>query len=67
MTDQYVYVCDIDLDNVSVFTTSCGNFVASFGRRGQKEGNFDYSFGVNVDRDGFVNICDCNNSRIQVF
>ena len=67
VTDQYVYVCDIGLNNVSVFTAGGGNFVASFGRKGQKEGNFDYSFGVNVDRDGFVYICDCCNSRIQVF
>ena len=67
VTDQYMYVCDLVLHNVSVFTTVDGKFLVSFGRRGKEAGNFNGSFGVNVDRDGFVYICDCSNNRVQVF
>ena len=65
MTAQYVYVCDIALHNVSVFTTIDGKFVTSFGRKGTEDGKFNEPFGVNVDRDGYVYVCD--GDRVQVF
>ena len=65
---QYVYVTDIGLDNVSVFTTEGGGaYVTSFGHRGSEEGCFRFPRGLCVDRDGFVYVADVNNHRVQVF
>ena len=35
--------------------------------RGNKEGEFDSPFGICVDCDGFVYVCDYGNNRVQVF
>ena len=58
---QYVYVSDDSNHNVSVFNTE-GAYVTSFG-----QGDFFYPNGVCIDKDGFVFICDNENSRIQIF
>ena len=63
---QYVYVADVDLNNVSVFTTK-GAYVTSFGHRGSGEGCFRYPHGLCVERDGFVYVADFYNNRVQVF
>ena len=63
VSGQYVYVANRFGHNISVFTTQ-GQYVTSFG---QKEGEFDSPFGVCVDRDGFVYVCDSFNNRVQVF
>ena len=63
VSGQYVYVSNLYDHNISVFTTQ-GQYVTSFG---QKEGEFDSPFGVCVDRDGFVYVCDSFNNRVQVF
>ena len=47
--------------------TSQGNFVTSFGVSGKSEGQFKNPYGITVDVDGFVYVCDYGNSRIQVF
>ena len=41
-------------------------FVTSFGKRGN-EGEFVLPYGICVDCDGFVYVCDCMNKRVQVF
>ena len=63
---DYVYVSEFGGHCVSVFTVT-GNFVCSFGWRGGGEGEFVRPFGVSVDRDGFLYVCDRNNFRIQVY
>ena len=63
---QYVYVADRGGHCVSVFTTE-GGYVTSFGQWGGNEGNFKYPWGVCVDKDGFVYVCDNGNYRVQVF
>ena len=64
---QYVYVANWNNHNVSVFTTE-GVYVTSFGGQwGNNEGDFNNPWGVCVDRDGFVYVCDYKNHRIQVF
>ena len=63
---DYVYVSELGGHCVSVFTVA-GDFVRSFGGRGGGEGEFFNPFGVSVDRDGFLYVCDPNNSRIQVY
>ena len=69
------FVCDCSVrvcvrsspSYVSVFTTIDSKFVTSFGRKGTEEGNFNEPFGVNVDGDGYVYVCDGQNDRVQVF
>ena len=63
---QYMYVTDIDLHNVSVFTTE-GAYVTSFGHHCIEEGCFDCPYALCLDRDGFVYVADCHNNRVQVF
>ena len=61
---DYVYVSEHGGQCVSVFTVT-GDFVCSFGGRGGGEGEFFNPFGVSVDRDGFLYVCD--QSGIQVY
>ena len=63
---DYVYVSELGRHCVSVFTVA-GDFVCSFGGRGGGEGEFVNPFGVSVDRDGFLYVCDLGNFRIQVY
>ena len=49
-----------------MFHTS-GEFVHSFGKEGSGSGELQYPFGIAIDQDGFVFVCDTGNSRIQVF
>ena len=61
-----VYIADTDNHHISVFTTD-GSFIASFGRKGSRPGQFKYPYGVTVDMNGLVYICDFSNGHIQVF
>ena len=63
---QFVYVCNNLDHNVCVFTTE-GKLVTMFGQRGDKSGEFYTPYGVYVDADGFVYVCDADNYRVQVF
>lgn len=67
---KYVYVTNYRGHYVSVFTTE-GEHVTSFGHLVQEgtsgEGDFRYPWGLCVDRDGFVYVCDEYNHRVQIF
>ena len=63
---QYVYVASYSGHCVSVFTTE-GEYVTSCGKWGWGEGEFIYPWGMCVDRDGYVYVCDYNNHRVQIF
>ena len=63
---QYVYVASSDGHCVSVFTTE-GEYVTSFGKYGSGEGDFRYPWGMCVDKDGYVYVCDTANQRVQIF
>ena len=62
----YVYVSEFYGHCVSVFTVD-GDFVCSLGGHGSGDGEFVHPVGVYVDRDGFLYVCDRDNSRIQVY
>ena len=67
VVDQCVYVVESWGGHcVSVFSRD-GQFVTSFGNGGKKEGEFDWPFGICIDCDGFVYVCDYRNNRVQVF
>ena len=63
---NFVYVVDSGNHCVSVFHTS-GAFITSFGKEGSQEGELSLPCGITIDQDGFLFICDCWNSRVQVF
>ena len=66
VVDQFVYVVECGGHCVSVFGRD-GQFITSFCKGGNKEGEFNSPFGICVDCDGFVYVCDYYNSRVQVF
>ena len=69
VANDFVYVVENPMykdENVSVFTKQ-GLFVTSFGRTGKDEGEFRNPYGITVDLDGFIYVCDYGNSRIQIF
>ena len=66
IADQYVYVSDIMQDRIVVYTSS-GQFVTSFGGRGQKEGQLSCPFYITSCTDGYIYVSDNWNNRVQVF
>ena len=65
ISGEYVYVSNYKGHNVSVFTTS-GDYVTSFGRQGNKEGELTHPASLTVGIDNFV-VADYNNNRLQYF
>lgn len=65
---QGTFLRNANHDNhcISVFTSE-GQFVTSFGRKGDGPGEFKCPRGVVVDTNGLVYVCDEYNNRIQVF
>ena len=66
IADKYVYVSDVRGQCIVVYETS-GQYVTSFGRRGQNEGEFNCPFCITSCVDGFIHVCDCVNGRVQIF
>ena len=63
---QYVYVSDYNNHNISIFTTE-GEHMTSFGQCGVNEGCLYHPWGICIDNDGFLYICDYQNNRLQIF
>ena len=66
VSGDYLYVTEGHNNRVSIFRTS-GEFIHSFGKEGSGIGDLRCPWGIAIDKDGFVFVCDPNNSRIQVF
>lgn len=64
--DDHLFICEHYEHYISVFFTS-GRYVTRLGQFGTKKGEFRHPWGVDVDEDGFVYVCDSINNRIQVF
>ena len=64
--DKYVYVSDVDGHCVGVYET-LSQFVTSFGRCGQNEGDFIGPHYITSCTDGFIYVCDTGNNRVQTF
>ena len=61
-----VYVSTWSDHRVYVFSKE-GKLVTSFGGIGSKEGQFLCPSRLVFDDDGFLYVCDCGNSRLQLF
>ena len=57
IADKYVYVSDFSGNCIVVYETS-GQYVTSFGRPGQNEGEFRRPFCITSCVDGFIHVCD---------
>ena len=66
VSGQYVYVSDKDDHSLHIFTT-VGDYVTKIGKWGQEKGDFSNPWGVCVNKDGFVYVCDNSNNRVQIF
>ena len=66
IADKYVYVSDVSGHCIVVYKTS-GQFVTSFGRLGQNEGEFDFPYCITSCVDGYIHVCDRLNNRVQIF
>ncbi len=64
-SDDRVYIGDIN-DRVSVFSFG-GQYITSFGRSGERAGEFKYPSGLAIDTNGVVYVCDRDNNRILLF
>ena len=66
IADKYVYVSDISGHCIVVYETS-GQYVTSFGRRGENKGEFVGPYCITSCVDGFIHVCDLGNDRVQIF
>ena len=66
IADKYVYVSDWSGRCIVVYETS-GQFVTSFGRPGQNEGEFISPLCITSCVDGYIHVCDMFNNRVQIF
>ena len=63
---DWVYVVEVDLNRVSVFDEN-HKYIKSFGKKGNKDGEFNGPYAIAVNDDGCVYVSDTDNSRVQVF
>ena len=61
-----VYVSEWDTGCISVFTAE-GEYLTTFGVEGKAEGQFKFPFGLHIDKNDSLLVCDRNNGRIQIF
>ena len=64
--DGWVYVVEYDCPRVSVFDEDC-KYIKSFGKRGDRDGEFNDPYAIAVRDDGCVFVSDTGNDRVQVF
>jgi len=60
-----VFVLDSGNHRIQKFDPQ-GNFLASFGRRGQGPGEFQYPQSLDIDAEGFMYVSDSGNQKIQI-
>ena len=61
-----VYVVECDCHRVSEFNGN-GEYIKSFGKRGNKDGEFECPHAIAVSDGGCVYVSDTGNNRVQVF
>ena len=64
--DSCLYAVEYGLNRVSIFDAG-GKYIRSFGKREDKDGEFNDPYCVAVDGEGYVHVSDTFNNRIQIF
>ena len=65
-SEDVIYVTELYNNRISLFTLQ-GDFLYSFGRKGNGEGEFTNPRGIKVDKDGIIYVSDHGNDRKQLF
>ena len=63
--DDSVYVVEHGCPRVSVFDKG-GKYIKSFGKKGNRDGEFNGPFAIAVRDDGYVYVSDTYNHRVQI-
>ena len=63
---QYFIVSDCGDNSIKMFDLE-GKFIFKFGKKGNKEGEFNRPRHLSVNKEGFLMVCDAYNHRVQVF
>ena len=61
-----IYICDRGNHRVQIFTTDL-EYCEYFGKKGDRQGQFDFPVAAAFDKSGDLYVTDCNNERVQVF
>ena len=61
-----VFVTEWDRNCINVFTAK-GEYITTFGGKGEAEGQFYYPCGLHVDNNDSLLVCDKGPGRIQIF
>ena len=64
--DDCVYVVEKLSNRVSIFDQT-GKYIKSFGKKGDKDGEFVKPYAIAVSDEGYVYVSDTGNNRIHVF
>ncbi|WP_457641879.1 6-bladed beta-propeller [Persephonella sp.] len=63
-----LYVVDVLDHRVKVYSVKDGKFLFAFGKRGKKEGEFNFPTNIALDRrNGNIAVVDTMNFRVQIF
>ena len=63
---QYFIVSDYYDNSIKIFDLE-GRFISKFGKRGNKDGEFNTPRYLSVNKQGLLMVCDSLNHRVQVF
>ena len=63
---QYFIVSDYGDRSIKMFNLE-GKFISKFGKRGNKDGEFDQPRYLSVNKEGLLIVCDAGNARVQLF
>ena len=61
-----IFVTDWQNDQLSKFKCD-GTFQKQVGCKGSKDTEFNEPFGLDIDSDNLIYICDCSNNRVSVY
>ena len=64
--DYWVYIIGQSSHRISVFDEH-GKYIMSFGKKGNKDGEFTDPHAIAVKDDGYVYVSDTYNNRVQIF
>ncbi|MFW5782253.1 MAG: NHL repeat-containing protein [Candidatus Muiribacteriaceae bacterium] len=64
--NRFIYVTDTENNRVAKFDID-GNFISSWGGNGNRDGEFYFPKGIDVDLTGDVYVADTENNRVQKF
>ena len=64
---QYFIVSDYSDHSIKMFNLKGKSIIATFGKRGNKDGEFSGPGYLSVNKEGLLMVCDVGNGRVQVF